>query len=155
MDPSADLAIVEHVYKIDEPINGVEKSLRQTFKNHKTIVKNAGYLARISRREGFHPLFENALKWRKKEEHKEPVEDKYLPFANRTFVIGPVVVNQEIFNTENGPTFEEDEGATTFFIGSSVAVDGKTLLDGFNTKPEPGKLIDNEKLVEMIESLLA
>lgn len=150
LNPNADLAITEYVYSKDESLEGTEESTKKMLESLKMDSGEAGNLARISRREGFNPVLSDRISWRKEESDTE-VDDKHLPFSARTYVIGPMVVSEDIFKKEEGPTLEEDVKASTFFIGSAVAVDGEILLQGLDKKQL--KKVTNKTLVELIERL--
>ncbi len=151
LNPNADLAVTEYVYSKDESLESTEKSTKKMLESLKMDSGEASNLARISRREGFNPVLSDRISWRKEEPDTE-VDDEYLPFAARTYVIGPMVVSEDIFKTEGGPTLEEDVKASTFFIGNAVAVDGEILLQSLGKKQI--KRVTNKMLVEFIESLL-
>jgi len=143
-----EIAVSEYVYLIDE-------SLESQTKRTEDFLKDLGLRAStedlISRRKGFHPVLGDRLSWRKSEPEDE-IGDEFLPFERRTFVIGPMTVNQEVLEGESGPTFEEDVEASSFFIENAVAVDGEVLMEAM--KKKPGEKVTNLDLVETIESLM-
>ncbi|MBU0572108.1 hypothetical protein KKH23_01960 [Patescibacteria group bacterium] len=151
LNPNADLAVTEYVYSKDESLEGMEKSAEKMLEDLEMDSDEAGNLARISRRKGFNPVLSDRINWRKEEPDTE-VDDKFLPFTVRTYVIGPMVVSEDIFKKENGPTLEEDVKASTFFIGNAVAVDGEILLQGLDKKQL--KRVTNKTLIELVEPLL-
>jgi len=151
LNPKADFAITEYVYSKDESLEGHEKSSEKMLESLEMDPDDATYLARISRREGLNPVLSDRISWRK-EFPDSKVDDKFLPFSNRTFVIAPMVVNEEIFQKGKGPTFEEDIEASSLFIGNAVAFDGQTLLE--NSEEEIPKTITNKVLVKLIQPLL-
>ena len=143
-----EIAVSEYVYLIDE-------SLESQAKRTEDFLKDLGLRASaeglISRRKGFHPILSDRLSWRKSEPEDE-IGDEFLPFERRTFVIGPMTVNQEVLEGESGPTFKEDVEASSFFIENAVAVDGEVLMEAMEKKP--GEKVTNLDLVETIESLM-
>ncbi len=151
LNQNVDLAITEYVYSKDESIVGQSEKLKKLLDKTGIETSEQETKSLISRREGLNPLLSDRLSWRKEEE-SNPVDDEHLPFAARTYVIGPMVVSKEVFKSEGGPTFEEDVKASTFFIGNSVAVDGDTLIEVLGKKL--AERMTNSQLVQIIESLL-
>jgi hypothetical protein len=151
LNPNADLAITEYVYSKDESLEGQEKSAGKMLEDLGMDSDEAANLVSISRRKGFNPVLSDRINWRK-ENPDTDVDDESLPFAARTYVIGPMVVSEDVFKIEGGPTIEEDTEASTFFIGNAVAIDGEMLLRGLNKKPT-GK-VTNKTLVELIEPVI-
>ena len=151
LNSKADLAITEYVYSKDESLEGHEKSSKKMLESLEMNPDDAIYLARISRREGLNPVLSDRISWRE-EFPNSKVDDKFLPFSNRTFVIAPMVVNEEIFQKGEGPTFKEDVEASSLFIGNAVAFDGQILLE--NSGKEIPKTITNKVLVKLIQPLL-
>lgn len=151
LNPKVDFAITEYVYSKDESLEGTEKSSEKMLKSLGMDPDNAINLARISRRKGLNPVLSDRISWRG-EYPDSSVDDKFLPFSNRTFVIAPMVVNEEIFQKEAGPTLEEDVEASSLFIGNAVAFDGQILLE--NTEKEIPKEITNKVLIGLIQPLL-
>ena len=151
LNPNADLAITEYVYSKDESLEGQEKSAGKMLEDLGMDSDESANLASISRRKGFNPTLADRIGWRK-EDPDTKVDDQFLPFAARTYVIGPIVVSEDVFKREGGPTFEEDVEASTFFTGNAVAVDGETLLQEAGEKQL--SRVTNQSLVGMVETLL-
>src|SRR3990167_3211815 len=147
LNTKVDLAISEYVYGHDESLKGQEESTRRMLDALGGEDINEEDL--ISRRKGFSPILSDRLSWRK-EEDSVPVDDEHLPFTARTYVVGPMLVSEEVFKPGGGPTFEEDVKASTFFIGDSVAVDGSIILQASGKKQT--ERITNFDLVRMIET---
>jgi len=149
LNTKVDLAISEYVYGHDESLKGQEESTRRMLDALGGEDINEEDL--ISRRKGFSPILSDRLSWRK-EEDSVPVDDEHLPFAARTYVIGPMLVSEEVYKPGGGPTLEEDVKASTFFIGDATAVDGATILEA-SGKKQTGR-VTNFDLVRMIETLI-
>jgi len=150
LNPEVDLAITEYVYSKDESLENSEEKLKEFLKDSNMKSGSASYLARISRREGLNPVLSDRINWRK-DFQNDPVDDSSLPFARRTFLIAPMVVNKEIFHKSKGPSLEEDTTASSLFIGNAVAFDGEILLE----KPDwEYKQVTNNDLLKLISPLL-
>jgi|SRR3989344_1490839 len=149
LNPKIDLAISEYVYSHDESLKGQEESTRKMLDELGGEDINEEDL--ISRRKGFNPILSDRLSWRKEEESAK-LDDEHLPFGDRTYVIGPMLVSEEVYKPGGGPTLEEDVKASTFFIGDATAVDGATILEA-SGKKQTGR-VTNFDLVRMIETLI-
>ena len=154
LNSNAEIAVSEYVYLYDESASGQKGSTEQMLHGlgitEKTELEKYKE-ALIFRRGGLNPVLSDRLSWRK-ENPDEEVGDRYLPFANRTFIIGPMVVDESILKQARGPTLEEDTKASTLFVGNSIAVDGSTLLKLMGKKN--ADKVTNIELVGGIEKII-
>ncbi len=150
LNHEADLAITEYVYSKDESLETSEEKLANFLEDTDMDTDNVRFLARISRKEGLHPVLSDRISWRK-DFPSDPADDVSLPFARRTFLIAPMVVNKEIFENTKGPSLEEDAAASSFFVGNAVAFDGAILLNKVDKKY---KQLTNKDLLELFSPLL-
>ena len=150
LNSEVDLAITEYVYIKDESIEADEEKLANMLKDPQIDKDSVKHLARISRKEGLNPILSDRISWRKNFPNS-PVDDTSLPFARRTFLIAPMVVNKEVFEKTEGPSLEEDTAASNLFIGNAVAFDGEILLE---KSGQEYKIVTNKDLLQLISPLL-
>lgn len=149
------IAFVEYIYQIDE----------QSMKTKKTLGEmgvpewfggELGDEVDQFRRPGLHPQLHTMVNGliMKDEPDQVNYDMDVLPFENRTFVIGPMIIDWEaIDKLGKGPSFEEDEQRCKFYPKGSFAIDGKTLMEVSGFKRNNDQKITNTDVTLMLTKI--